>query len=76
MSKPHSFHYTNPQEVSPMKSLSPDVDHAIREVSKKTKEVEVQERVKQDKKDGKKITDKQRIDRIEEFLGISPVSQK
>ena len=52
------------------KPLSPDVERIAKDLTEKDKHDAVKKKAKQDKKDGKKLTDKQRIERIEEYLGL------
>ena len=52
------------------KPLSPDVERIAKDLAEKDKRDAVKKKSEQDKKDKKKLTDKQRIERIEEYLGL------
>ena len=52
------------------KILSPEVDRIAKDKVIADKRDTVKKKAKQDKKDKKKLTDKQRIERIEEYLGL------
>ena len=52
------------------KILSPEVERIAEDLAEKDKRDAVKKKAKQDKKDKKKLTDKQRIERIEEYLGL------
>ena len=53
-----------------MKPLSPDVERIAKDLAEKDNRNTVKKKAEQDKKDKKKLTDKQRIERIEEYLGL------
>lgn len=53
-----------------MKPLSPEVERIAKDLVEEDKRDAVKKKAEQDKKDKKKLTDKQRIERIEEYLGL------
>ena len=53
-----------------MKPLSPEVERIAADTAAIDKRDAVKKKAEQDKKDKKKLTDKQRIERIEEYLGL------